>query len=46
MAAIDPLTAGSVLLATALTDAVYVMFTAAVVAKNPSTLAAQATPGW
>ena len=34
MAAIDPLTAGGVLLATALTDAVYVMFTSAVVAKK------------
>src|SRR5256885_17129327 len=34
MAAIDPLTAGGVLLATALTDAVYVMFTSAVVARK------------
>ena len=34
MAAIDPLTAGGVLLATALTDAVYVMFTSAVVAQK------------
>src|SRR5438128_4006434 len=34
MAAIDPLTAGGVLLATALTDAVYVMFTSAVVARR------------
>src|ERR1700674_4679023 len=34
MAAIDPLTAGGVLLATAATDAVYVMFTAAVVARK------------
>src|SRR3954466_12591724 len=34
MAAIDPLTAGGVLLATAATDAVYVMFTSAVVAKK------------
>jgi hypothetical protein len=33
MAAIDPLTAGGVLLATAATDAVYVMFTSAVVAR-------------
>ena len=35
MASIDPLTAGGVLLATALTDAVYVMFTSAVVARKP-----------
>ena len=34
MAAIDPLTAGAVILATAATDAVYVMFTSAVVAKK------------
>jgi len=34
MAAIDPLTAGAVFLATAGTDAVYVMFTAAVVARK------------
>ena len=34
MASIDPLTAGGVLLATALTDAVYVMFTSAVVARK------------
>ena len=34
MASINPLTAGGVLLATALTDAVYVMFTASVVAKK------------
>src|SRR3984957_18080261 len=34
MAAIDPLTAGGVLLATALTDAVYVLFTSAVVARR------------
>jgi hypothetical protein len=34
MAAIDPLTAGAVLLATAATDAVYVMFTSAVVARK------------
>src|SRR5438045_6356443 len=34
MTAIDPLTAGAVLLATALTDAVYVMFTSAVVARK------------
>lgn len=34
MAAIDPLTAGAVLLATALTDAVYVMFTSAVIARK------------
>src|SRR4051812_21461753 len=34
MASIDPLTAGGVLLATALTDAVYVMFTSAVVARR------------
>jgi hypothetical protein len=34
MTAIDPLTAGAVLLATAATDAVYVMFTSAVVARK------------
>jgi hypothetical protein len=34
MAAIDPLTAGGVVLATAATDAVYVMFTSAVVARK------------
>src|SRR3954464_7380797 len=34
MAALDPLTAGAVLLATAATDAVYVMFTSAVVARK------------
>src|SRR6476661_5135851 len=34
MAAIDPLTAGGVLLATAATDAVYVMFTSAVIARR------------
>ena len=34
MAAIDPLTAGAVLFATAATDAVYVMFTSAVVARK------------
>jgi hypothetical protein len=34
MAAIDPLTAGAVLLATAATDAVYVMFTSAVIARK------------
>ena len=34
MAAIDPLTAGAVALATAATDAVYVMFTSAVVARK------------
>ena len=34
MATIDPLTAGGVLLATAMTDAVYVMFTSAVVARK------------
>jgi hypothetical protein len=34
MAAIDPLTAIGVLFATAATDAVYVMFTAAVVARK------------
>ena len=34
MAAIDPLTAGGVVLATAATDAVYVMFTSAVVARE------------
>src|SRR2546430_3432515 len=34
MAAIDPLTAGGVLLATPATDAVYVMFTSAVVARR------------
>ncbi len=32
--AIDPLTAGAVVLATAATDAVYVLFTAAVVARR------------
>ena len=34
MAAIDPLTATGVVLATAATDAVYVMFTSAVVARR------------
>lgn len=34
MAAIDPLTAAGVFLATAATDAVYVMFTSAVVARK------------
>jgi hypothetical protein len=34
MAALDPLTAGAVFLATAATDAVYVMFTSAVVARK------------
>ena len=34
MAAVEPLTAGAVLLATAATDAVYVMFTSAVVARK------------
>ena len=34
MTAIDPLTAGAVLLATAATDAVYVMFTSAVIARK------------
>jgi hypothetical protein len=34
MATIDPLTAGAVLIATAATDAVYVMFTSAVVARK------------
>ena len=34
MSAINPLTAGAVSLATAATDAVYVMFTSAVVAKK------------
>jgi hypothetical protein len=34
MAAIDPLTAAGVLVATAATDAVYVMFTSAVVARR------------
>ena len=34
MAAIDPMTAGAVFLATAATDAVYVMFTSAVVARK------------
>ncbi len=34
LAAIDPLTAGAVVLATAATDAVYVLFTASVVAKR------------
>ncbi len=32
--AIDPLTAGAVVLATAATDAVYVLFTSAVVARR------------
>ena len=32
--AVDPLTAGAVVLATAATDAVYVMFTSAVVARR------------
>ena len=31
---VDPLTAGGVLLATALTDAVYVMFTSSVIARK------------
>ena len=51
MAAIDPLTAGAVLLATAATDAVYVMFTSAVAAVASKTapavrgsMAAIATP--
>ena len=35
MAAIDPLTAGAVFVATAATDAVYVMFTSAVVTRRP-----------
>ena len=34
MATIDPLTAGAVLIATAATDAVYVLFTSAVVARR------------
>ena len=34
MASIDPLTAGGVLIATAATDAVYVMFTSAVVSRR------------
>src|SRR6201986_2055021 len=34
MAALDPLTAGGVFIATAATDAVYVMFTSAVVARH------------
>src|SRR6201986_2714483 len=34
MAALDPLTAGGVFIATAATDAVYVMFTSAVVARK------------
>jgi hypothetical protein len=34
MAAIDPITAGAVFIATAATDAVYVMFTSAVVARK------------
>ncbi|MGY3411564.1 hypothetical protein ACVWZV_007677 [Bradyrhizobium sp. GM5.1] len=34
MAAIDPLTAGAVFIATAATDAVYVMFTSAVIARK------------
>ena len=34
MAAIDPLTAGAVFVATAATDAVYVMFTSSVIARK------------
>jgi hypothetical protein len=34
MGSIDPLTAGAVVIATAATDAVYVMFTSAVVARR------------
>ena len=34
MTSIDPLTAGAVMIATAATDAVYVMFTSAVVARK------------
>ena len=34
MSSVDPLTAAGVLLATAATDAVYVMFTSAVVARK------------
>ena len=34
MTSVDPLTAGGVLLATALTDAVYVMFTSSVIARK------------
>jgi hypothetical protein len=34
ISAINPLTAGAVILATAATDAVYVMFTSAIVAKK------------
>jgi hypothetical protein len=34
MSVVDPLTAGGVLLATAATDAVYVMFTSSVVARK------------
>ncbi len=34
MATIDPLTAGAVFIATAATDAVYVMFTSAVIARK------------
>ncbi|HYX01582.1 MAG TPA: hypothetical protein VE963_05805 [Reyranella sp.] len=34
MSAVDPLTAGAVVLATAATDAVYVMFTSAVVRRK------------
>jgi hypothetical protein len=34
MAAVDPLTAGAVFIATAATDAVYVMFTSAVIARK------------
>ena len=34
MSAVDPLTAAGVVLATAATDAVYVMFTAAVIARR------------
>ena len=36
ISAINPLTAGAVILATAATDAVYVMFTSAVVAHRPA----------
>jgi len=35
MTAVDPLTAAGVLVATAATDAVYVMFTGAVVNRKP-----------
>jgi hypothetical protein len=44
MAAIDPLTAAGVVLATAATDAVYVMFTSAVVARKRVSAAGWSSP--